>query len=125
MALDHDRSAGVRHRHEDAADRHTVLRLGPGHPGGGHPPVRLEDPLSPHGHLAGDARVNRPATAKEEALEFRGEFLHAFRNVEVVRSIPELDQAAIDAIKQWEYVPLLVDGVPTPTTFEVTVQFSL
>jgi TonB family protein len=46
-------------------------------------------------------------------------------NVEVVRSIPELDQAAIDAIKQWEYVPLLVDGVPTPTTFEVTVQFSL
>jgi TonB family protein len=46
-------------------------------------------------------------------------------DVEVVRSIPELDQAAIDAIKQWEYVPLLVDGVPTPTTFEVTVQFSL
>jgi TonB family protein len=46
-------------------------------------------------------------------------------NVEVVRSIPELDQAAIDAIKQWEYVPLVVDGVPTPTTFEVTVQFSL
>ena len=36
--------------------------------------------------LLGDARVNRPATAKEEALEFRGEFLHAFRNVEVVRS---------------------------------------
>jgi TonB family protein len=46
-------------------------------------------------------------------------------DVEVVRSIPELDQAAIDAIKQWEYVPLLVDGVPTPTSFEVTVQFSL
>ena len=46
-------------------------------------------------------------------------------DVEVVRSIPELDQAAIDAIKQWEYVPLLVDDVPTPTTFEVTVQFSL
>ena len=36
--------------------------------------------------LLGDARVNRPATAKEEAVEFRGEFLHAFRNVEVVRS---------------------------------------
>ena len=36
--------------------------------------------------LLGDARVNRPATAKEEAIEFRGEFLHAFRNVEQVRS---------------------------------------
>jgi TonB family protein len=45
--------------------------------------------------------------------------------VHVLRSIPELDQAAVDAVKQWEYVPLLVDDVPTPTTFVVTVQFSL
>jgi len=36
--------------------------------------------------LLGDARVNRPANGKEEAVEFRGEFLHAFRNVEQVRS---------------------------------------
>jgi len=36
--------------------------------------------------LLGDARVNRPASGKEEAVEFRGEFLHAFRNVEQVRS---------------------------------------
>ena len=36
--------------------------------------------------LLGDARVNRPANGKEEAIEFRSEFLHAFRNVEQVRS---------------------------------------
>ena len=36
--------------------------------------------------LLGDARVTRPATGKEEAVEFRGEFLHAFRNIEQVRS---------------------------------------
>ena len=36
--------------------------------------------------LLGDARVTRPATGKEEAIEFRSEFLHAFRNVERVRS---------------------------------------
>ena len=36
--------------------------------------------------LLGDARVNRPASGKEEAIEFRSEFLHAFRNVEQVRS---------------------------------------
>ena len=36
--------------------------------------------------LLGDARVNRPASGKEEAVEFRSEFLHAFRNVEQVRS---------------------------------------
>jgi len=36
--------------------------------------------------LLGDARVVRPAHGKEEEIEFRGEFLHAFRNVERVRS---------------------------------------
>jgi lipopolysaccharide export system protein LptC len=36
--------------------------------------------------LLGDAHVVRPATAKEEAVEFRGEFLHAFRNIELLRS---------------------------------------
>jgi len=36
--------------------------------------------------LLGDARVSRPAEGKQEAVEFRSEFLHAFRNVEQVRS---------------------------------------
>jgi lipopolysaccharide export system protein LptC len=36
--------------------------------------------------LLGDARVTQPAHDGEEAIEFRGEFLHAFRNVERVRS---------------------------------------
>lgn len=36
--------------------------------------------------LLGDARVTRPPTGKEQAIEFRGEFLHAFRNIEQLRS---------------------------------------
>lgn len=36
--------------------------------------------------LLGDAHVVRPATAREEAVEFRSDFLHAFRNIEQVRS---------------------------------------
>jgi len=36
--------------------------------------------------LLGDARVVRPAHDKQEQVEFRGEFLHAFRNVERLRS---------------------------------------
>ena len=36
--------------------------------------------------LLGDARVVRPAVGKEAEVEFRGEFLHAFRNIEQVRS---------------------------------------
>ena len=36
------------------------------------------------------------------------------RNVRVLRSIPALDQAAIDAVRQWEYEPTLLDGQPVP-----------
>ena len=36
--------------------------------------------------LLGDARVSRPADGKQEAVEFRSEFLHAFRNIEQVSS---------------------------------------
>jgi lipopolysaccharide export system protein LptC len=36
--------------------------------------------------LFGEAQVLRPAHGKNEAVEFRSEFLHAFRNVERVRS---------------------------------------
>ncbi len=36
--------------------------------------------------LIGDARVTRPAEGNEEEIEFRSEFLQAFRNVEQVRS---------------------------------------
>jgi TonB family protein len=46
-------------------------------------------------------------------------------NARVLRSIPELDQAAIDAVRQWEFTPTLLNGVPTPVLMTVTVQFSL
>ncbi len=43
--------------------------------------------------------------------------------VEVVRSIPELDEAAIDAVKKWQYEPATVDGVAKPMTTTMTVNF--
>lgn len=46
-------------------------------------------------------------------------------NVKVLRSIPLLDQAAIEALKQWVYEPMITDGKPQPITFTVTVQFRL
>jgi len=45
--------------------------------------------------------------------------------VKVLRSIPLLDQAAIDAVRQWEYEPAIVDGEPKPVTFTVAVRFDL
>jgi protein TonB len=46
-------------------------------------------------------------------------------NVRVLRGIPLLDQAAIDAVQQWVYTPTLVNGVPVPVIMTVTVSFKL
>ena len=43
----------------------------------------------------------------------------------VLRSIPLLDQAALDAVKQWEFTPTLLNGVPVPVIMTVTVNFKL
>jgi TonB family protein len=41
------------------------------------------------------------------------------------RSIPLLDQAAIDAVRQWEFTPTLLNGNPVPIIMTVTVNFTL
>jgi protein TonB len=46
-------------------------------------------------------------------------------DVKVLRGIPLLDQAAIDAVKQWVYSPTLLNGVPVPVIMTVTVRFQL
>ena len=46
-------------------------------------------------------------------------------NACVLRSIPLLDQAAIDAVRQWEFEPTLLNGQPVPVLMTVTVNFTL
>jgi TonB family protein len=43
----------------------------------------------------------------------------------VLRPVPLLDQAALDAVLQWEYTPTLLNGQPVPVIMTVTVSFSL
>jgi protein TonB len=43
----------------------------------------------------------------------------------VLRSIALLDQAAIDAVMQWEFTPTLLNGVPVPVIMTVTVNFTI
>jgi protein TonB len=47
------------------------------------------------------------------------------QDARVLRSIPLLDQAALDAVRQWEYTPTLLNGVPVPVIMTVTVNFTL
>lgn len=45
--------------------------------------------------------------------------------VQVLRGVPTLDQAAVEAVKQWTYTPTLVGGVPVGVVMTVTVNFVL
>lgn len=43
----------------------------------------------------------------------------------VLRSIPLLDQAALDAVYQWKYEPTLLNGEAVEVLMTVTVNFAL
>jgi len=43
----------------------------------------------------------------------------------VLRSIPLLSEAAVAAVRQWEYTPTLLNGVAVPVIMTVTVNFKL
>jgi len=47
------------------------------------------------------------------------------QSVKVLRGHPLFDQAAGDAVKQWRYQPLLLNGVPVPFIVSVTLNFNL
>ena len=46
-------------------------------------------------------------------------------SVKVLSGHPLLVQAAIDAVKQWQYKPFLADGQPVAASTEIEVPFSL
>ena len=43
----------------------------------------------------------------------------------VLRSVPMLDQAALDAVKQWRFTPTMLNGLPVPVIMTVTVNFTV
>ena len=61
------------------------------------------------------------AVVVQARVEPDGHISHA----RVIRSIPQLDQAALDAVLQWEFEPAVVDGEAVPYILTATVVFSL
>ena len=46
-------------------------------------------------------------------------------DVRVLRSVPQLDDVAVEAARQWEYVPTMRNGVPVSVIITETVNFRL
>ncbi|HZT76132.1 MAG TPA: energy transducer TonB [Vicinamibacterales bacterium] len=107
-----------------------VERLPPPPPPAPQTPVPIGGRIAPPRQLVRVAPVY-PALARashvsgvvilETTIDARGNVA----DVRVLRSIPLLDQAAIDAVRQWSFTPTLLNGVAVPVVMTVTVNFTL
>ena len=81
----------------------------------------LVEPVAPeYPPIAVQARV-QGVVILEAVVDLYGRV----EDVRVLRSIPLLDKAAITAVRQWRYSPLLLNGAPERFVLTVTVSFSL
>jgi protein TonB len=104
----------------DAAARARAARRAPVRVGGQiKPPTKVKDVKPEYPAIARTARVAGAVTI-EATIGEDGKVIDA----KVVRSVPLLDQAALDAVRQWEYMPSLLNGVPVPVLITVTINFT-
>jgi TonB family protein len=80
--------------------------------------IKQVDPVYPE--AARQARIEGVVI-----LEAKADEQGRVTDTRILRSIPALDPAAIDAVKQWKYEPMLIDGKPRKVVFTVTVRFML
>ena len=107
-------------RKADAAVARAKARMAPVRVGGQiMPPRKIKDVQPVYPDLARTARVSGAVTI-EATIGEDGKVTDA----RVVRSIPLLDQAALDAVRQWEYLPTLLNGVPVPILMTVKINFT-
>jgi len=96
------------------------MRLAAVRPGGRlMPPKKIKDVPPVYPALAKSAGVSGTVTI-EATIGPDGKVADAT----VVQSIPLLDQAALDAVRQWEYLPSMLNGVPVPVLVTVTINFA-
>jgi protein TonB len=83
-------------------------------------PAKVKDAMPVYPDIAMRARIGGMVIL-EATIDARGRVT----NVRVLRSAPLLDQAAIDAVRQWEFTPTRLNGVAIPVVMTVTVHFTL
>ncbi len=111
--------AAVAKANADAAARAKV-RLAAVRPGGRlMPPKKIKDVPPVYPALARSAGIVGEVTI-EATIGPDGKVVDAT----VIHSIALLDQAALDAVRQWEYLPTMLNGVPVPILLTVKVAFT-
>ena len=80
--------------------------------------IRKVEPIFPD--LAIQSRISALVILEAE-VDVRG----YVKNVKVLRGHPLFDESAVQAVKQWRYQPLLLNGEPTGFILTVTVNFNL
>jgi protein TonB len=83
-------------------------------------PRRILDVAPVYPALAARAHVEGVVII-EATIDTRGRVA----NATVLRGVPVLEEAALEAVRKWVYTPTLLDGVPTPIIMTVTVRFRL
>jgi protein TonB len=113
-----DRGAAVDRRRDTPADEPVERAV---HVGGAiKAPTKIRNVQPVYPQIAQSARV-QGIVIIEATIDRSGKITRT----RLLKSIPLLDQAALDAVRQWEYEPTLVNGVAVPIIVTVTVNFAL
>jgi protein TonB len=83
-------------------------------------PKKIRNVAPVYPELAVQSRVSAILIVEAE-VDTRGQV----RSVKVLRGHPLFDDAAVAAVKQWRYQPLLLNGEPTAFIVTVTLNFTL
>ena len=84
------------------------------------PPKKVKDVRPEYPAMARNARVEGTVIL-EAVIDSRG----VVADVRVLKSIPLLDDAAVEAVKKWRYQATLLNGEAVPVVMTVTVNFGL
>ena len=84
------------------------------------PPRKIFDVRPAYPDIARKAHVEGTVIL-ESVLDTSGNVTQ----LRVIRSAPLLDQAAIDAVRQWRYTPTIYGGRPVSVLMTITIRFTL
>ena len=87
---------------------------------GMQPPRKIVDVAPAYPTLARSAHVEG-VVILEAVIDAHGRV----ESVRVLRSIPPLDQAAVAAVREWQFTQTLLNGEAVPIVMTVTVNFTL